>query len=65
MLSKAFVVSTIVVSAIISCVNAFDDPVFTPQCVNWDDHPFVAPGDGDVRSPCPGLNTYVAHDRTW
>ncbi|KIY66833.1 Cloroperoxidase [Cylindrobasidium torrendii FP15055 ss-10] len=26
-----------------------------------DNHDFKAPGDGDVRSPCPGLNTLANH----
>jgi hypothetical protein len=40
-------------------VFAGNEIVFVKQDVNFDDHPFVAPGPDDVRSPCPGLNTFV------
>jgi hypothetical protein len=26
-----------------------------------DDHPFIAPGPGDMRGPCPALNTLANH----
>jgi len=60
MVSMSFftLAATVVVSAL--AVNAAVEPVFVKQNVNWDGHQFLAPGPGDVRSPCPGLNAYVS-----
>lgn len=53
------ILSTLVASLafIPSGITALEDTVFVRREINWDDHPFIAPGEGDVRSPCPGLNT--------
>ncbi|XP_006458748.1 hypothetical protein AGABI2DRAFT_190943 [Agaricus bisporus var. bisporus H97] len=31
------------------------------KLVNDADHPFIAPGPGDIRGPCPALNTLANH----
>lgn len=27
--------------------------------IDWNYHRWIAPGEGDLRSPCPGMNTYA------
>jgi len=46
--------------ALATLVNAAVEPVFVKQEVDFSQHQYIAPGPDDVRSPCPGLNTYVA-----
>ena len=60
MLSTSFLTlaATFVFSALFA--NAAVEPVFVKQHVNWTEHQFSAPGPGDVRGPCPALNTYVS-----
>jgi len=58
MFNTAFL--TFATAALATLVNAAVEPVFVKQNVNWTEHQFMAPGPDDVRSPCPGLNTYVA-----
>ena len=31
------------------------------KLVNDAEHPFIAPGEGDIRGPCPALNTLANH----
>lgn len=31
------------------------------KLVNDEDHPWMPPAEGDVRGPCPGLNTLASH----
>jgi len=58
MLSKSLL--AFVTAALSTMVSAGVEPVFVKQSVNWTEHQFMAPGSDDVRSPCPGLNTYAA-----
>ena len=57
MFTTAFL--TFATASLATLVNAADEPVFVKKDVNWAEHQFMAPGPDDVRSPCPGLNTYV------
>ena len=35
------------------------------KLVNDAAHPYIAPGPGDQRGPCPGLNTLANHGVSW
>jgi len=53
-----------ILSSSILAVRAGVEPTFVRQEVDWSLHAFAPPGPDDVRSPCPGLNTYVVYQTT-
>lgn len=59
MFSSVSLLAFVSISVVPLGVLAGTEPVYVKKDVNFDDYPFVAPGPDDVRSPCPGLNTFV------
>ncbi|KAK7472206.1 hypothetical protein VKT23_000328 [Stygiomarasmius scandens] len=51
--------STVSLSIFIAKVNGA--PYSRDLTVDWDVHPWMAPGPDDLRSPCPGLNALANH----